>query len=104
VRTRVLIPYGSLKVTSNQSEYHGLIRGLEAAISWGIRRLRVLGDSKLVIDQMTGKCACDNANLLDSLNKAKNIARTFQNIEFRHIPREENEDADRLAYQSLDEY
>lgn len=98
---KVPIPLGFTKVTSNQAEYYALIQGLEAAIKWGVRRLQVLGDSKLVIDQMTGVWNCDSPNLIGYHNTAKTLQRSFHCIKFQHIPRELNEDADRLAYQTL---
>jgi probable phosphoglycerate mutase len=38
--------------TNNVAEYAGLIAGLRAALALGVERLRVLGDSKLVVMQV----------------------------------------------------
>ena len=38
--------------TNNVAEYSGLIAGLHAALAVGVQRLRVLGDSKLVVMQV----------------------------------------------------
>ena len=39
------------RATNNEAEYAALIKGLQAAEALGVRRLRVTGDSKLVIEQ-----------------------------------------------------
>ena len=41
------------KMTNNQAEYYGLLAGLEACKAMGIKRISVLGDSQLVIKQVT---------------------------------------------------
>ena len=84
-------------VTNNQAEYDGLILGLEQAIKEGIKRLLVLGDSELVINQMNGEYACRSDRLISSYNRAKGLMQYFQKVEFKHIEREENSIADRLA-------
>lgn len=41
--------------TKNEAEYEALIAGLELALNMGIRRLRIFGDSQLIINQVTGE-------------------------------------------------
>lgn len=38
--------------TNNVAEYIGLLRGLEAAIACGAKRIKCQGDSKLVVEQV----------------------------------------------------
>jgi len=40
------------KVSNNKAEYEALLYGLRLAISLGIKRLLVYGDSKLVVQQI----------------------------------------------------
>jgi len=40
------------KVSNNKAEYEALLYGLRLAISLGIKRLLVYGDSKLVVQQV----------------------------------------------------
>jgi len=42
--------------TSAQAEYAGLIAGLAAALELGCNRLKVQGDSTLIINQVSGSC------------------------------------------------
>ena len=38
--------------TNNYAEYTGLVRGLQAALACGVRRVTIKGDSKLVVMQV----------------------------------------------------
>ena len=40
------------RATNNVAEYTGLLRGLEAALACGAKRIKCLGDSKLVVEQV----------------------------------------------------
>lgn len=40
------------KMTNNQAEYYGLLAGVEAARVVGVKKLRVLGDSQLIVRQV----------------------------------------------------
>ncbi len=44
------------RATNNEAEYAALIMGLQAAQALGVRKLRVAGDSKLVIEQAGPAC------------------------------------------------
>lgn len=89
-------------VTSNQAEYAALEHGLEVAIDEGIKRLRVRGDSELVINQMTGEYRCSSARLVPYYNAILDLEREFHKVDYEHIPREKNSIADRLADENCD--
>ena len=53
----IVVQVGSIcvklgKMTNNQAEYYGLLAGVEAARVVGVKKLRVLGDSQLVVRQV----------------------------------------------------
>jgi ribonuclease HI len=75
------------------------MKGLIASNSEGVRRLEVRGDSELIIKQMTGDYQCKSPNLIELYREAKGLASRFQNISFKHIPRDENSHADSIAKQ-----
>ena len=55
--THCAIQVGSIclklgRTTNNQAEYYGLLAGMEAAEVVGVKKLRVLGDSQLVVRQV----------------------------------------------------
>jgi ribonuclease HI/uncharacterized C2H2 Zn-finger protein len=89
------------QVTNNEAEYCALFRGLKAAKKQGIRRLEVEGDSELVIKQMLGEYSVRSENLSSLHNMCKVMVGMFSSVQFRHIYRGDNADADALARQGL---
>jgi len=89
------------KMTNNQAEYHGLLAGLRAASELGATEVEALSDSELLVRQMLGQYRVRNAGLLGLYEKAQQLARRFARCEFRHVRREQNKDADRLANQAM---
>lgn len=100
------------KRTSNESEYSALILGLYVLRSSLIDsktnpdtvKISVFGDSKLVINQVTGAYATRAPNLISYNKTARELAGCFKNIEFIHIRREYNREADALSNDAIDEY
>lgn len=84
-------------VTNNQAEYAALEHGLQIAIDEGIKKLRVKGDSELVVNQLNGEYRCNSARLVPYFNAIRRLERDFHNVEYVHIPRSKNGVADRLA-------
>ena len=94
--------YDSYPVTSNQAEYMGLIAGLQSAKNQGMKRLRVKGDSELVIRQMQGSYRVNSQNLVKlQQTAAALVVGHFQKVEFTHIPRGDNGRADALANEGV---
>lgn len=84
--------------TCNVAEYHGVLLGIELARRLGATELLVRADSKLVLNQMTGRWAAKHARMRRMLMTAQRAARGFGGkIEYRWISREHNRVADRLA-------
>lgn len=90
--------------TNNQAEYTGLILGLQQAKAFGIKNLKVAGDSLLVINQMKGTYKCKSLNLIDLHEKAKELESSFTHIEYEHVFRNKNKRADYLSNVAVDEY
>ena len=74
-----------------------MITGLKLAKELGIAHLLVKGDSKLVIEQIRGDCDTRGERLKIYKEKAVRLMQMFQEIHFQHIPRTENDHADRLS-------
>ena len=85
------------KTTNNQAEYLGLIIGLQECLKRGIRNVKVFGDSKLVIEQSSGRWKVNNLGLIDLQSQVKEMVKQFQSISFTHVYREENTKADELT-------
>ncbi|GMH25591.1 hypothetical protein Nepgr_027434 [Nepenthes gracilis] len=83
--------------TNNVAEYEALIAGLRLAKECSARDLVVYSDSELVINQVLGNFEANHPQLSKYLMKVKGMTSDFEQIEFVHILRENNEKADSLA-------
>lgn len=90
-------------VTNNVAEYRALILGLEQAIALNFFRLVVCLDSELVVRQITGRYKVRHPALLPLYEQARELVGRFSTFEARHIPREQNREADALANRAIDE-
>jgi ribonuclease H / adenosylcobalamin/alpha-ribazole phosphatase len=88
--------------TNNVAEYGGLIAGLQAAADLGADVVEVRMDSKLVIEQMTGRWKIKHPGLRPLAAQAAALVRRFEHVSWTWVPRERNRDADRLANQAMD--
>ena len=89
--------------TSNEAEYRALITGLEQALARGATEVLALTDSQLMERQIAGRYKVKAPNLRRLFERAKDLLGRFESARVRHVPREENEEADRLANRALDE-
>ena len=85
------------QTTNNEVEYEALLKGLELAKSVAAESILVLGDSQLVIGQVNGTCEAKEERMKKYLNKVAHFVKKFKEIDFVHIPREENMEVDTLA-------
>lgn len=88
--------------TNNVAEYSGLIAGLSAASELGAREVAVRMDSKLVIEQMSGRWQIKHPGLRPLAAQAAALVREFDAVRFDWIPRERNKLADTLANKAMD--
>jgi probable phosphoglycerate mutase len=94
---------GALGVTTNNvAEYSGLIAGLRAAAELGADDVEVRMDSKLVIEQMSGRWQIKHPGLRPLAAQAATLVRQFSSVTFTWIPRERNRHADALANAAMD--
>jgi len=93
-----------VNTTNNHAEYAGLILGLQQAKVLNIKRIKVLGDSLLVINHMKGKYKCRSNNLIELYDKAKELELCFEEIEYEHVFRNKNKRADELSNIAIDKY
>lgn len=88
--------------TNNVAEYRGLIAGLEEARRLGADEVAVSMDSKLVVEQMTGRWKVKHPGMAELHQQARALASTFDSVSYSWIPRERNTHADRLANEAMD--
>nr|CAE05102.2 OSJNBa0009K15.22 [Oryza sativa Japonica Group] len=85
------------RATNNTAEYEGLLAGLRVAAGLGIRRLLVLGDSQLVVNQVSKEYQCSDPQMDAYVRQVRRMERHFDGIELRHVPRRDNAVADELS-------
>jgi len=90
------------EATNNVAEYRALIWGLENALEMKAKRVEARADSELLIKQLRGEYKVKNAALKPLFLDALNLSKQFDAVEFVHIPREKNEEADALANEAMD--
>ena len=83
--------------SNNAAEYEALLHGLRMAISMGIQRLEVRGDSNLGISQINGDFDAKDPKMAAYRNAVLKMSARFEGLEFHHIVRENNQAADVLA-------
>jgi ribonuclease HI len=86
--------------TNNQAEYRALAAGLEALVSMGVKDVEAHGDSQLVVQQVLGESQCSNSTLNQYLELCKQLVRGLDTFSIRHVGREDNKAANRLAQQA----
>ncbi|KWX00196.1 acid phosphatase [Carbonactinospora thermoautotrophica] len=90
--------------TNNVAEYRGLIAGLRAAREVDPdAKVEVRMDSRLVVEQVTGRWKVNNPGLRPLVAEAREIYPVPDQVTFTWVPREANREADRLVNQALDE-
>ena len=90
------------RATNNVAEYRGLIAGLEEAAKLHATEVAVSMDSKLVVEQMSGRWRVKHPDLAELNATARALASQFDRISYKWIPRAENSHADRLANEAMD--
>jgi hypothetical protein len=58
------------------------------------------GDSKLIVEQINGDSQCLDGTLNSYQEKCLDMVKTMDAFHIKHVPREENEEADALAQQA----
>ncbi|RMI44409.1 bifunctional RNase H/acid phosphatase [Streptomyces triticirhizae] len=90
------------RATNNVAEYRGLIAGLRAAHALAPdAAVRVRMDSKLVVEQMSGRWKIKHPDMKPLALEAQKIYPPGA-VRFEWIPRERNKHADRLANEAMD--
>ncbi|KAE9051437.1 hypothetical protein PR001_g1455 [Phytophthora rubi] len=88
-------------VTVNDAEYYGLLKGLTLASEREIQDLVVVGDSRIVIQQVQGLINCNQPNLQRRLFEVEILNERFTSMRLVHVKREYNQAADYLTSKTL---
>jgi ribonuclease HI len=87
---------------SSEAEYRALIAVLEAALAHGADELTVYGDSRVVIDDVTGPDAFAAPSLAVYRARARALAARIDSLALRWVPRHKNLEADALSQRATE--
>lgn len=85
------------RLTCNEAEYAAVIMALERLRQMQARRVIIYSDSRILVDQMTGRASVKAATLRSVHARLRSLATDFESITFTYIPRLQNRLADALA-------
>lgn len=90
------------EATNNIAEYRAVAKALQIAKGCGACEVDVFVDSELIARQLQGRYKIKNESLGKWFIKIWNMRQQFQRVDFHHIPRIKNKNADCLVNQALD--
>lgn len=88
--------------TNNVAEYRGLLEGLKEAVALGATEVEVYLDSKLVVEQMSGRWKIKHPDMKTLAIEARDLATRIGDVSYTWIPREQNKRADALSNVAMD--
>jgi ribonuclease HI len=86
-----------LQASNNEGEYEAMLDGMRVAKACGAARLRIFGDSNLVVQQAMNRCDAMSDNMTTYQNLYYYLEGTFDRCKVSHINMASNEKADNLA-------
>ena len=84
------------------AEYTGVVRALELARDLGADQVHLLLDSKLIVEQLSGRWRVKDAKLIPLWSAARATLGGFERWSAAHVPRAQNAIADALANEAID--
>jgi ribonuclease HI len=85
------------QASNNEAEYEALLYGMKMAKTCRATRLKIFGDSNLIVQQVMNKCDAINDNMTAYRNLYYYLEGIFDGCKVSHISRVSNEEADNLA-------
>ena len=89
------------RATNNVAEYRALLEALSIARDLRVETVEICSDSELLIRQMDGEYRVRNEALRQLFQRAEQLCRGFRGCTFRHVRREQNKQADKLASRAI---
>lgn len=90
------------EATNNVAEYRAAIEGLRIAAERGARAVVLRSDSRLLVEQLSGRFRVKAPRLQRLHEEARELLAGFEQVTIEHVPREFNAEADRLANKGVD--
>ncbi|MEK7634644.1 MAG: ribonuclease HI family protein [Patescibacteria group bacterium] len=96
------------QATNNEAEYQSVIFALKKIkhLIGGEKaeksEIEIKTDSELIVNQLNGEYKIKEKSLIPFFIEIWNLKQDFGKVNFIHIPREENKEADRMVNKELD--
>jgi ribonuclease HI len=103
-RTVAEVGEGIGEATNNVAEYRAAIEGLRIAAERGARAVVLRSDSRLLVEQLSGRYRVKAPTLQRLHEEARGLLARFGQVTIEHVPREFNSEADRLANKGIDRW
>src|SRR5271166_5645748 len=88
--------------TNNYAEYSALLAALNYTLRHGFKALKVISDSELLVKQINGEYKVSSPALRELHVRAMKMLDQFDYFEIKHVLRDKNREADRLANLAMD--
>jgi ribonuclease HI len=85
------------EVSNDKAEYEALLHGLRLAVSLGIKRLLVYGDSLLVVQQVNNEWDINKDTMDAYIMEIRKLENKFSGLEIHHVIRDNNMGMDVLS-------
>jgi len=89
--------------TNNVAEYTALIYALQEGLLLNAENIEINTDSQLLYRQLKKIYKIKSANIKGLYNQVLHLMSAFKQVSVKHIPREENRGADKLANKAVKE-
>jgi len=87
--------------TNNIAEYTALIYALQEGLINKAESIKINTDSQLLYRQVNKVYKIKSAGILELYHQASHLMSAFKEVKIKHIPREENRGADKLATKAI---
>lgn len=88
--------------TNNFAEYTAVERSLQFAVKAGVKKVVFRSDSQLLVRQMIGQYKVKSPAIKPLYEECQKLVKQIPTVEFEHVRREMNKEADQLANDALD--
>jgi hypothetical protein len=85
------------QASNNEAKYEALLHGMKMAKACGATRLKIFGDSNLVVQQVMNRCDAISDIMTTYRNLYYYLEGAFDACKVSHVSRASNEEADNLA-------
>ena len=89
--------------TSRVAEYYAMKQGITRAIALGLKSVRFVSDSLMVVNQLNGIFSVKNSDIAPIYRDIQQLLKHLDTVSFTHVPRSENSIADSEANAAIDQ-